>query len=232
MTNSHRTRHTNWFLISTAVFITALLTSNIIAVKMTVVCGMPVTAGIVIFPISYIAADMITEIYGYARLRMVIWLGFICNLLAVGAIALASAMPSAPFWNDQAAFTQILGATPRLLLASFTAYLAGEFSNSYIMAKMKVATDGKYLWMRSIGSTLIGELLDSAIFMTIGFYGIIPPQAMAAAIVTQWLMKSLYEASATPLLYAAVRFLKKKEGIDHYDRDTNFNPLKFLPADQ
>jgi uncharacterized integral membrane protein (TIGR00697 family) len=175
--------------------------------------------------VSYIFGDILTEVYGYRQARRVIWLGFLCNLIAVIAIWLGQVLPPASFWSGQAAYERILGYTPRLLLASFLAYLLGEFANAFVMAKMKIATKGRWLWSRTIGSTLIGEGLDSLVFMTIAFVGEIPATELASAIVTQWLAKSIYEACVTPLTYAAVNFLKRREGLDVYDYDTRFNPL-------
>lgn len=215
-----------WFVVIAAVFVTSLITANIIAVKLAQVGSIVFPAGVVIFPISYIFGDVLTEVYGYKRARLVIWLGFLCNLLAVVAIWLAQILPAAPFWQGQDAFVQILGYTPRLLLASFLAYLVGEFANSFVLARMKIATAGKWLWARTIASTLVGEGLDSTIFILIAFVGAIPAAGLVSAIFTQWLMKSLYETMATPLTYVVVNFLKKAEGLDVFDRDTDFNPLK------
>lgn len=222
---THQQRYSLWFVIAVAVFITCLITANITAVKLVNVFGLVFPAGIVIFPISYIFGDILTEVYGYRLARRVIWLGFLCNLLVVVAIWVGQVLPPASFWNGQAAYERILGYTPRLLLASFLAYLVGEFANSFVMAKMKIATRGRWLWTRTIGSTLVGEGLDSVVFMTVAFVGEIPMAVLALAIVTQWLAKSAYEAAATPLTYVAVRFLKQREGIDVYDYDTRFNPL-------
>jgi len=222
---THQQRYSLWFVIAVAVFITCLITANITAVKLVNVFGLVLPAGIVIFPISYIFGDILTEVYGYRLARRVIWLGFLCNLLAVIAIWVGQVLPPASFWNGQAAYERILGYTPRLLLASFLAYLVGEFANSFVMAKMKIATRGRWLWTRTIGSTLVGEGLDSLVFTTVAFVGEIPMAVLALAIVTQWLAKSAYEAAATPLTYVAVRFLKQREGIDVYDYDTRFNPL-------
>jgi len=180
---------------------------------------------VVVFPISYICGDVLTEVYGYRAARRVIWLGFLCNLLAVAAIYLGGILPAAPFWQDQEAYEIILGYTPRLLGASFLAYLVGEFANSYVLARMKVATDGRWLWSRTIGSTLVGQGLDSLVFILLAFAGTIPLRAMISAIVGQWLVKSAYEVLATPLTYAVVNRLKRTEGIDVYDHDTRFNPL-------
>jgi hypothetical protein len=208
-----------------ALFITCLMTANITAVKLVQVFGLVVPAGIVIFPISYICGDVLTEVYGYRQARRVIWLGFLCNLLAVGAIWLGQRLPAASFWDGQAAYERILGYTPRLLVASFLAYLVGELANSFIMAKLKVTTRGRWLWLRTIGSTLVGQGLDSLLFVTLAFVGTIPVTGMATAIVTQWLVKTLYEAAVTPLTYAAVHFLKQREGLDVYDYNTRFNPF-------
>jgi uncharacterized integral membrane protein (TIGR00697 family) len=164
-------------------------------------------------------------VYGYARARQVIWLGFACNLLAVAFIALAGALPAAGFWDGQEAFQRILGQTPRILAASFAAYLVGEFVNAYVLARLKVATEGRMLWLRTIGSTLIGQALDSAIFMTVAFAGILSGSELAAAAIAQWLFKSVYEAAATPLTYLAVGFLKRREGGEVFDKDLRFNPL-------
>jgi uncharacterized integral membrane protein (TIGR00697 family) len=214
-----------WFMAIVALFVTTLIVSNIIAVKLIDVAGTILPAAIIIFPISYIVGDVLTEVYGFRRARRVIWLGFGCNLLAVGAIALAGALPAAGFWDGQPAYDRILGAAPRILGASFIAYLVGEFANSYVLARMKVATKGRWLWARTIGSTIIGQGLDSAVFMTVAFAGIIPMEGLIAAVITQWLVKTAYEALATPVTYAVVGFLKRREGIDADDSNTSFNPL-------
>ncbi len=218
-------RYSQWFLGIVAIFITCLITSNIIAVKMITVFGLILPAAILIFPISYITGDILTEVYGYSRTRKVIWLGFFCNLVVVAAIWLGKIIPPAPFWDAQPAYERILGYTPRILGASFLAYLAGEFLNAFIMAKLKIATKGRWLWTRTIGSTLAGQGLDSLVFITLAFVGTLPPGALASAIIAQWLVKSAYEAAATPFTYKAVAFLKQREGLDVYDRHTRFNPL-------
>lgn len=207
---------------------TCLIVANIIAVKLVSILGLVVPAAIIIFPVSYIFGDVLTEVYGYRQARRVIWLGFFCNLLAVIAIWIGQILPPASFWNDQAAYEAILGFTPRLLFASFVAYLVGEFANSFVLAKLKVATNGRFLWVRTISSTLIGEGLDSIVFMTIAFVGTIPSEALLNAVITQWLFKVGYEILATPLTYLIVGFLKKQEDVDVYDRDTNFNPLAIV----
>src|SRR6266545_3284963 len=180
-------QHSTWFVVVVAVFITCLIIANIIAVKLVTIFGLTVPAAIIIFPISYICGDILTEVYGYQRARQVIWLGFGCNLLAVAAIWAGQALPGAAFWDSQPAYERILGFTPRLLVASFCAYLVGEFTNSYVLAKMKVWTQGRMLWTRIIGSTVVGEGLDSLIFLSIAFWGIIPAGGLVSAVVTQWL---------------------------------------------
>jgi queuosine precursor transporter len=217
--------YSNAFVVVVALFITALITANITAVKLIGVFGLVLPAAVIVFPISYICGDVLTEVYGYRAARRVIWLGFLCNLLAVAAIYLGGILPAAPFWQDQGAYEAILGYTPRILVASFLAYLVGEFANSYVLARMKIATDGRWLWSRTIGSTLVGQGLDSLVFILLAFAGTIPFGAMISAVVAQWLVKSAYEALATPLTYAVVNRLKHTEGMDVYDRDTNFNPL-------
>jgi len=223
-----------WLPAITAVFVTSLIVSNIIAVKLFSAGPILLTVAIIIFPISYIFGDVLTEVYGYARARQVIWIGFFCNLLAVVAIWISIKLPPAPFWSAgvfgspeaaQQAYEAILGFAPRLLAASFIAYLFGEFLNSYVLARMKIATNGRYLWMRTIGSTLVGQLADTGIFVLLAFFGTIPIQELWKLIVSQWLIKSAYEAAATPLTYVVVGYLKRAENEDHYDRRTNFNPL-------
>jgi uncharacterized integral membrane protein (TIGR00697 family) len=216
-----------WFVVIASLFVTCLITANIIAVKLIVLFNLLVPAGIIVFPLSYLFGDVLTEVYGYAAARRVIWLGFLCNLLTVIAIALAGLAPAAPFWHDQAAYQTILGFTPRLLLASFSAYLVGEFANSFILARLKIATKGRWLWTRTIGSTLIGEGIDTVIFVSIAFWGIIPPPLMLTAILTQWVFKVLYEVIATPFTYFVVGFLKRREHLDTYDYQTNFSPILF-----
>lgn len=218
-------RYSSWFVLAVAVFITCLMASNIIAVKLTSIMGVVLPAAVIIFPISYIFGDILTEVYGYAASRRVIWLGFLCNLLAVIAFQLGSLLPPAGFWQGQAAYEAILGNTPRILVASFLAYLVGEFANSFVLAKMKILTKGQWLWSRTIGSTLVGEGLDSLVFISLAFAGTIPVDALAGTVIAQWLFKTGYEVVATPLTYVIVGWLKAKEGLDTFDYGTDFNPL-------
>lgn len=212
MSRSPSPGYSSSFLLIVALFVTCLIVSNVAAVKLIMVGGLVLPAAVLIFPVSYIIGDVLTEVYGLDAARRVIWLGFLCNILAVAAFALALALPAAPFWHDQAAFEAILGATPRLLLASFAAYLAGEFVNAYVLAWLKGLTGGRLLWVRTIGSTLVGQFLDSAVFMTVAFAGVLPAEALVGAAVTQWLVKSGFEALATPLTYLVVGYLNRTEG--------------------
>lgn len=224
-----------WLPTITAVFVTSLVVSNIIAVKLVSVGPFFLPAAILIFPISYIFGDILTEVYGYAAARRVIWIGFGCNLIAVSVFYLSIELPPAPFWRagsfdagaSQQAYRAIFGSTPRILAASFLAYLAGEFLNSFVLAKMKITTRGRHLWMRTIGSTVVGQFADSGVFILLAFYGTVPSAALIAMAGSQWLVKSAYEALVTPFTYLAVNFLKRAEGEDFYDRKTNFNPLRW-----
>jgi uncharacterized integral membrane protein (TIGR00697 family) len=211
------------FVVVTAIFITCLITANIIAVKVISIGSVILPAAIIIFPLSYIFGDILTEVYGYRWARRVIWLGFACNLLFVIFAWLGQLLPPAPFWEGQEAYKSILGYTPRLLVASFIGYLAGEFANSFVMARMKVLTRGRWLWTRTISSTIVGQGLDTAIFITIAFIG--TPSFVLIMILYHWLAKTFIEAIFTPFTYAVVNYLKKKERIDSYDRKTNFNPF-------
>ncbi|GBC63258.1 transporter [Desulfonema ishimotonii] len=221
--------YSKWFVLTAVTFVTCLITANIIAVKLINIAGLILPAAVIIFPVSYIVGDVLTEVYGYKQARQVIWLGFFCNILAVAAIWAGGLLPAAAFWDGQAAYERILGFAPRLLMASFIAYLIGEFANACVLAKMKILTGGKWLWTRTIGSTLVGQGLDSVVFVFVAFSGVIPLEGMISAIITQWLFKSCYEAAATPFTYMVVGFLKRREGVDVYDRDTQFNP--FLMAE-
>ncbi len=209
-----------------ALFVTCLIISNIIAVKIGAFGSYFLPVAVILFPLTYIIGDVLTEVYGFAAARKAIWTGFFCNLLAVMAIWISIKIPAAPFFQNQTAFEQILGFTPRLLVASFIAYLIGQFANSMVLAKMKVKTQGKHLWMRTIGSTIVGEGLDSVIFITLAFWGVMPGSVVGTLIVTQWIFKVLFETVLTPVTYVVVSYLKKAEKIDVYDKETKFSPLK------
>ena len=210
-------------VIIVAVFITCLITANIIVVKFVDFGLVALPAAILVFPLSYVFGDILTEVYGYRVARRVIWLGFGCNLIFVFFAWIGQLLPAASFWGEQTAYESILGYAPRLLGASFCGYLAGEFANSFILAKMKLMTQGRWLWTRTIGSTVIGQGLDTSIFIVVAFTGTASFTPMM--ILYHWLAKTAIEVLATPGTYAAVNYLKKKEGVDAYDYETNFNPF-------
>ncbi|MGD1119772.1 MAG: queuosine precursor transporter [Dehalococcoidales bacterium] len=206
-----------------AVFITCLMTANIIAVKMIRLGPFTLFAAIFIFPVSYIFGDILTEVYGYRTARRVIWLGFACNLIFVIFAWIGQVLPAAPAWTGQAAYKSILGATPRFLVASFCGYLAGEFSNSYVLSRMKILTKGRWLWSRTIGSTIVGEGLDTVVFTTIATVG--TPFFSPTLMLNQWGGKVLIEVVFTPVTYIIVNWLKRKESVDTYDYHTSYNPF-------
>jgi queuosine precursor transporter len=214
-----------WFMIVVGLYVTSLITANTVAVKVLEIGPWVTDAGLITFPIAYIVGDILTEVYGYAAARRVIWLGFICNLIAVGTFQLAGALPAESSWDNQAAYDTVFGSTPRILFASFCAYLVGEFANSYVLARMKVITEGRWLWTRTIGSTIVGQGLDSVIFVLIAFGGVFPTGVVQDMIVTNWVLKTAYETIMTPVTYFVVSKLKAAEGIDVFDRDTDFSPV-------
>jgi queuosine precursor transporter len=197
-------------------FVTALVVSNIIAVKLVEVEGRVFDAGNVLFPLAYLLGDVLTEVYGFRAARRVILLGFACNLLAVGAIQLAVRLPAAGFWEEnEAAFETILGTTWRIFVASLCAYLVGELTNSFVLSRLKVATRGRFLWSRTLGSSVVGQGLDSALFVTIAFAG--TGADLLDTILTTWAIKVAWEAAATPLTYVVSNGLKRADGVDVFD---------------
>jgi uncharacterized integral membrane protein (TIGR00697 family) len=210
-------------VIITVIFITCLVTANIIAVKVISLGPFTLPAAIFVFPISYIFGDVLTEVYGYRTARRVIWLGFICNLIFVFFAWIGQILPSAAFWGDQQAYISILGVTPRILAASFCGYLVGEFANSYILSRMKILTKGRWLWSRTIGSTIIGQALDTSLFITIGYIG--TGASVPTMILNHWVCKVGIEVIFTPVTYIIVNWLKRKESIDTYDYQAKYNPF-------
>ena len=210
----------------TAIFVTCLITANIVGVKVVSLGGFILPAAVVLFPLSYIFGDVLTEVYGYRSARKVIWLGFFCNLIFVITAWVGKVLPPAPLWEWQNAYETILGYTPRLLVASFCGYFVGEFVNSFILAKMKILTRGRWLWSRTISSTIVGQGLDTVIFLIGAYFG--EPFFVPVIILYHWLAKTLIEAVATPFTYAVVNYLKKKEAIDTYDYQTKYNPFRVL----
>jgi uncharacterized integral membrane protein (TIGR00697 family) len=211
-----------------AAFVTVLICANLIgASKRATLFGFTFGAGVLFFPISYVFGDVLTEVYGYARARKVVWAGFGALLFASVMSIIVLAFPPAPGWPHQAAFETVFGGTPRIALASLVAYFAGELTNSFVLAKMKLATNGRFLWARTIGSTIAGEAVDSMIFYPLAFLGSEgwTTQQVIAVMTTNYLVKVGWEAVMTPVTYRIVNFLKWAEGEDYFDRGTNFTPF-------
>lgn len=209
-----------------AAFVAILLLSNIIgAAKLSTVAGFTFGAGILFFPVSYVIGDVLTEVYGYARARRVIWVGFGAMVFMAFMSWAVVAMPPAATWDGQDAYEQVFGLVPRIVLASIIAFWAGEFVNSYVMARMKIWTEGKALWSRTIGSTIVGQGVDSAIFYPIAFLGIWETRDVLIVMVSNWLLKVLWEAVLTPVTYLVVGKLKQAEGVEIFDTSTDFSPF-------
>lgn len=209
----------------TAFFVTILIVSNVASSKILLLGPFTFDGGTILFPISYIFGDVLTEVYGYARARRVIWTGFFMTILAALVFWLVGLLPAAPDWAGQAAYDQILGVVPRIVLGSVVAFVVGEFVNSYVMARMKVEMKGKQLWIRTIGSTLVGQALDTTLFVLIAFGGVFSPELLWIIIISNYIFKVGTEVLFTPLTYAVVGALKRKEKEDYYDDKTDFNPF-------
>ena len=209
-----------------ALFVTILLCSNVIgAAKVCTVWGFTFGAGVLFFPISYIFNDVLTEVYGYARARKVVWAGFGAIIFASFMSWVVVTLPPAEGWNDQRAYETVFGQTPRIVFASLTAFFVGEFANSYVLAKMKIFTSGRHLWARTIGSTIVGEGVDSLVFYPVAFYGVWENKLVLTVMVSNYIVKVLWEAIVTPVTYKVVSFLKRAEQEDYYDFDTDFTPF-------
>jgi uncharacterized integral membrane protein (TIGR00697 family) len=209
-----------------ALFVAVLLISNVASSKILRLGPFTFDGGTILFPISYIFGDILTEVYGYRRSRRVIWAGFACAGLMAGVFALVGALPPAEGWGNQEAYQAILGTTPRIVAGSLIAYFAGEFSNSYTLARMKILTQGRWLWTRTIGSTLVGEGVDTILFVTIAFAGTLPWLTFWHIIASNYVFKCGLEAAMTPVTYRITNFLKQVENEDVYDVGTDFNPFR------
>ncbi len=209
-----------------AAFVTVLLCANVIgAAKVARIGPFTFGAGVLFFPISYLFGDVLTEVYGYARARRVVWAGFAALGFASFMAWAVLAFPPAPGWAHQAAYETVFGATPRIVLASLVAYFCGEFCNSYVLAKMKLLTEGRVLWSRTIGSTIVGEAVDSAVFYPLAFLGLWPGRLVLSVMLSNYLIKVAWEALMTPLTYRIVNGLKRAEREDYFDRTTDFTPF-------
>lgn len=219
------TKHFRYLDIITATFAVILILSNIASAKILSLGWFSFDGGTIIFPLSYIFADILTEVYGYARARRVIWIGFALNLLMVLVFYAVGKLPPAMDWPFQESFMNILGIVPRIVVGSLAAYLIGEFMNSFFLAKLKVKTQGKYFWLRAIGSTMIGQLFDTTIFLLIAFARVLPWDLLLVVWVSNYVFKILTEIILLPATYRVTGYLKKKENEDYFDDDTNFSPF-------
>ena len=202
------------FVTITAIYVACLVLSNLVAGKMWAVSGsITLPAAVILFPVTYILGDVFTEVYGFKKASYIIWMGFFLSFFAVAVYMITLALPYPSFWGNQEAYETVLGTTPRVAAASFAGYLGGEFSNSFIMSKLKTATKGEKLWVRTILSTVVGEGIDSVIFITVSFFGTMDNSILLTMILSQYLFKVIYEVVFTPVTYAAVGYVKKKEGM-------------------
>ncbi|MDG2003176.1 MAG: queuosine precursor transporter [Novosphingobium sp.] len=219
-------RHFRYFDFVMAGFVAILLLSNLIgAAKLSTVAGFTFGAGILFFPVSYVLGDVLTEVYGYAHARRCIWAGFVAMIFMAFMSYVVVAMPPADSWDGQSAYESVFGLVPRIVAASMLAFWAGEFVNSFVMAKMKIWTKGRMLWSRTIGSTVFGQAVDSAIFYPVAFLGIWDTRDVLLVMVTNWALKVAWEAVLTPATYVVVGWLKRHEGVDVYDEGTDFSPF-------
>lgn len=220
-------KHTyHYYDLILAFFAAVLLISNLAATKLIAFGPIITDGGAILFPLVYIFGDVLTEVYGFAYARRAIWTGFAVMILATAAFTIVGLMPSAPDYHDQAAFEAVLGFFPRIVLASLAAYLIGEFLNAYVLARLKVKTKGKKLWLRLIGSTFIGQIADTAIFALIAFGGILSSSDMLIFIAIGWAFKTGVEVVLLPVTYKVIDFLKQHENADAFDKKTDFTPTK------
>lgn len=224
-TLSPRAVYSTLFLILSGLFIMSLIVANTIASKIIVIGPLSVAAGILCFPISYIISDVLTEVYGYQKTRNVIWLGFFCLGLTSLIYFAATQLSPAPFYSNEVAFDAIFSQVPRIAVGSLAGFLVGSILNAAVMSRMKVMTDGRFLWMRTIGSTIIGEGADSLVFAVIAFGGIFELEALLLIAFSGFLLKTIYEVVATPLTYAIVAGAKSYEKIDTFDRSISYRPF-------
>lgn len=220
-------RRLRYYDFAMAAFVTVLICSNLIgAAKVAQLGPLEFGAGILFFPVSYVLGDVLTEVYGYARARRVVWAGFAASLFMAFMSWVVVSLPAAPEWQGQAALASVFGQVPRIVIASMLAFWAGEFANAFVLARMKIWTDGKYLWTRTIGSTVVGQGVDSLIFYPVAFIGVWDTGLVITVMLTNYALKVAWEALLTPVTYQVVGFMKRREGIDVFDRDTDFTPFK------
>jgi uncharacterized integral membrane protein (TIGR00697 family) len=211
----------------TTAFVVILLVSNLVAQKVCVIGPFAVSGAVLLFPVTYIFGDVFTEVYGFSASRRAIWLGFFGTALLYLMATIVIRLPPAPGWQNQQAFATVFGFIPRILAASLVAFWAGEFANSYTMARLKLLTNGRKLWTRTIGSTVVGQAVDTVLVITLTFGGLYPLRTLLSMIMTGYLLKVGYEVIATPLTYLVINVLKRAEGVDTFDRRQDFNPFSF-----
>jgi uncharacterized integral membrane protein (TIGR00697 family) len=227
MTADPSVKKLRYFDLLVALFVAVLLISNVASTKILSIWKFTFDGGTILFPLSYIFGDILTEVYGFRRSRRVIWLGFIAALMMSLTFYVVQLLPPAAGWQYQDDFSHILGFVPRIVLASLVAYFAGEFTNSFTLSRLKIVTRGRFLWIRTITSTLIGEGLDTLLFCMIAFYGTLPLPVLISVILSNYIFKCSVEILFTPFTYIIVNFLKKKEKEDMYDTGINYNPFRF-----
>lgn len=226
--NNRQPVNFRYFDIIMALFVAVLLISNLASTKIVSMWMFTFDGGTILFPLSYIFGDILTEVYGYQRSRKVIWTGFGAALLMSLVLWVVQELPPATDWTNQQAYESLLGFVPRIVLASLVAYFGGAFSNAFLMSKLKIKTKGKFLWIRTIGSTLVGEGIDTAIFCMVAFYGVLSNELLISIIISNYIFKSGVEILFTPLTYAIVNFLKKREKVDVYDTGISYNPFQYF----
>lgn len=228
MNNEQGIRTFRYFDVIMASFVAVLLISNLASTKILDLGPFTFDGGTLLFPLSYIFGDILTEVYGYQKARKVIWTGFGAALLMSLVLWVVQILPPSPDWPNQQAYESLLGFVPRIVIASLIAYFAGAFSNAFILSKLKIRTSGKYLWIRTIGSTVLGEGIDTVIFCFVAFYGLFPNDVLISIIISNYLFKTGVEILFTPVKYTFVNFLKKEENVDVYDRGISYNPFRYF----
>lgn len=214
------------FMFFGTLFSVCLITANVLETKQMVFGPITITGGLLVFPVSYIINDCVCEVWGFARARLLIWLGFAMNFIFVVFGALADAIPGAPFWDNENGFHAIFGLAPRVAAASFVAFLVGSFINAYVMSRMKVSSHGSHFSLRAIVSTVFGELADSVVFFPLALLGVVPLSQMPSLIISQVVLKTLYEVVALPVTIRVVTLTKRHEGVDVYDENVSYNIFK------
>ncbi|MGM9779240.1 MAG: queuosine precursor transporter [Prevotella sp.] len=211
------------FMLFSMLFCVCLITANVLETKQMAFGPISITGGLIVFPVSYIINDCVCEVWGYRKTRLLIWLGFSMNFLFVMFGALCDAIPGAPYWDNEAGFHAIFGLAPRVAAASFVAFIVGSFANAYVMSKMKVSSQGKNFSLRAIMSTIFGETADSLIFFPLALGGVVPNEELPVLILSQIVLKTLYEIIVLPVTIQVVKYTKRHEGMDEYDKDINYN---------